>query len=62
MYNELELLSLSHFLSTLVCILVIIYLPKYFISATESKKNIFKLIIEIIETVLVAETGQSTIA
>ena len=43
MYNELELISLSHFLSTLVCILVIIYLPRYFISSSESKKNIFKI-------------------
>ena len=41
--EPLILLSLSHFLSTLICILVIIYLPRYFINAAESKKNIFKL-------------------
>ena len=41
--QPLNLLSLSHFLSTLICILVIIYLPRYFINAAESKKNIFKL-------------------
>ena len=41
--QPLNLLSLSHFLSTLICILVIIYLPRYFITSTESKKNIFKL-------------------
>ena len=41
--QPLNLLSLSHILSTLICILVIIYLPRYFISATKSKKDIFKL-------------------
>ena len=41
--QPLNLLSLSHILSTLICILVIIYLPRYFINAAESKKNIFKL-------------------
>ena len=41
--QPLNLLSLSHFLSTLICIFVIIYLPRYFINAAESKKNIFKL-------------------
>ena len=43
MYSELELLSFSHIFSTLICILIIIYLPRYFITATESKKNFFKI-------------------
>ena len=41
--EPLNLLSFSHLFSTLICILVIIYLPRYFINAAESKKNIFKL-------------------
>lgn len=41
--QPLNLLSPSHFISTLICVLVIIYLPRYFIAAKESKKNIFKL-------------------
>ena len=45
MYPELDLLSPVHIISTLFCILVIIYLPRYFIAATESKKNIFRLIL-----------------
>jgi len=43
MYSELELLSFSHILSTLLCIFIIIYLPRYFINATTEKKNIFKI-------------------
>ena len=45
MYPELDLLSPVHIISTLFCILVIIYLPRYFIAANESKKNIFRLIL-----------------
>ena len=45
MYPELDLLSPVHIISTLFCILVIIYLPRYFITANESKKNIFRLIL-----------------
>ena len=41
--EPLNLLSFSHILSTLICILVIIYLPRYFITATQVKKDIFKL-------------------
>ncbi len=43
MQHELSLLSFSHIMSVLFCIYVIIYLPRYFISAAESKKNIFKI-------------------
>jgi hypothetical integral membrane protein (TIGR02206 family) len=41
--EPLNLLSFSHLFSTLICILVIIYLPRYFINAAESKRNIFKI-------------------
>ena len=43
MYTELDLFSPIHIISTLFCVFVIIYLPRYFIYATESKKNIFKI-------------------